>query len=146
MSTLPPCSRGGTVRAPSLATRSKSEPLKVPRIALLASGGRASGGTRSGFVSMRACSRRFPSGRRQGEGGHPVGVRVYESLLSAVPLGQQLGRGSAADEARVLYPYEPDVRYVTRGCMNSSQVPDRLVRVRVVVREETTAVLPGEDT
>jgi hypothetical protein len=46
MSQLPPCSRGGTVRAPSAAI-------------LFFNGGLASGGTRVGLVAISAASRAF---------------------------------------------------------------------------------------
>src|SRR5215210_2262614 len=122
MSTLPPCSRGGTVRAASLAIRSNSsEPAsRVPRMALSASGGSASGGTRSGSMSMRACSRRFHSARSSAE-------------------------GALADKPRVLYADEPDVRDVPAGRVEAPEVPDRLVRLGVVVGQEAATVLPGED-
>ncbi len=59
MSQLPPCSRGGTVRAPSPAALSRSAPCNAPMCAVLGAGGFASGGTRLGLVSISACSRRF---------------------------------------------------------------------------------------
>ncbi len=88
MSTLPPCSRGGIVRQASAAARSRSFPLSVPSRASFASGGSASPGTcgapgtsppcagmspvtRSGFWSISACSRRFHSASRSGDGAQP---------------------------------------------------------------------------
>src|SRR5918994_919322 len=76
---------------------------------------------------------------------HPLGVHVYESLLATVPLGQKLGGGGAADKPRVLYADEPDVRNVPAGRVEAPEVPDRLVRLRVVVGQEAATVLPGED-
>jgi hypothetical protein len=71
MSWLPPFSRAGTVRAPSRPTRSSSEPLSVPARTPSSSGGRASGGTRSGLLSMSACSRRFHSASSSADGAVP---------------------------------------------------------------------------
>src|SRR5882672_7642317 len=59
MSQLPPCSRGGTVRAPSAAILLLTSPLAFPQCAVGANGGAASGGTRSGSVAMIAASRAF---------------------------------------------------------------------------------------
>ena len=72
MSWLPPFSRGGAVRAASRDTRSKSSPVRLPRIAESGSGGSASGGTRCGSVSIRACSRAFQRRSRSAEGAVPI--------------------------------------------------------------------------
>ena len=71
MSWLPPFSRAGTVRAPSRATFSSADPLSVPASVWSTSGGSASGGTRSGSLSISACSRRFHSASRSADGAVP---------------------------------------------------------------------------
>ncbi len=72
MSWLPPFSRGGAVRAASAAARSKSAPVSEPRIAESGFGGSASGGTRCGSVSIRACSRAFQRPSSSGDGAVPI--------------------------------------------------------------------------
>ena len=72
MSWLPPFSRGGAVRAASPATRSNSSPVRLPRIAESGSGGRASGGTRCGSVSISACSRAFQRASSSADGAVPI--------------------------------------------------------------------------
>ena len=72
MSWLPPFSRGGAVRAPSPATRSKSAPVSEPRIAESGSGGKASGGTRFGSVAIRSPSRLFHVFSSSADGAVPM--------------------------------------------------------------------------
>jgi hypothetical protein len=72
MSWLPPFSRGGAVRAASAAARVKSSPVRLPRMAESGSGGRASGGTRSGSVSISACSRAFQRASSSADGAVPI--------------------------------------------------------------------------
>ncbi len=72
MSWLPPFSRGGAVRAASLATRSNSAPVSVPRMAASGSGGSASGGTRPGSWAMSAASRAFQRPSSSAEGAVPI--------------------------------------------------------------------------
>ncbi len=60
------------MRAASAATRSNSAPVRLPRIAESGSGGSASGGTRVGLVSMRACSRAFHLRSSSIEGAVPI--------------------------------------------------------------------------
>src|SRR3954471_20590443 len=71
MSWLPPFSRAGTVRAPSRPTLLSASPLSVPARTPSSSGGRASGGTRSGSWSISACSRRFHSASSSADGAVP---------------------------------------------------------------------------
>ena len=76
MSQLPPCSRGGTVRAASLATRSKSAPRSVPSIAFSGLGSAASGGI-AGFqggppLSTSAVSRVFHVASSSFDGAQPI--------------------------------------------------------------------------
>src|SRR5699024_11549326 len=72
ISQFPPFSLGGTVRAPSLATRSKSSPFKPPRTAFSLVGRFAKGGTRLGFESTNSCSRLFHSSSISCEGATPI--------------------------------------------------------------------------
>jgi len=72
MSQLPPCSRGGTVRAPSAAILALTSPLARPACAVAANGGAASGGTRSGSVAMNAISRVFQVSSSFGSGRQPI--------------------------------------------------------------------------
>src|SRR5215208_956128 len=71
--------------------------------------------------------------RGKGQRRHPIGVRVDEGLLPAVPPGKQIVGRSAADEPRVPYPHELHVWYVARGGVQTTKVPDRLVGLRVDV-------------
>src|SRR5215203_1586223 len=83
--------------------------------------------------------------RRKGQRRHPIGVRLDEGLLPPVPPGKQIvGRG-AADEPRVPDPHELHVRYVARGRVQTTKVPNRLVGLRVDIREKAATVLLGED-
>ncbi len=120
MSQLPPCSRGGTVRAASLATRSNAAPLRVPRTAFLAFG-------------------------QVGQGRHALGIRGDQLGLALVPLGQEFVRRSAADQARMGQAGKPHARDVPRRGVDAVQVPDGLGRVGIMVGEETAAVVAGED-
>src|SRR5680860_1648679 len=72
MSWLPPFSRGGAVRAASAAARSKSAPVRVPRMASWGNGGSARGGTRSGLVAISAASRAFHFWRSSADGAVPM--------------------------------------------------------------------------
>src|SRR4051794_28948046 len=83
--------------------------------------------------------------RGKGQRRHPIGVRLDEGLLPPVPPGKQIvGRG-AADEPRVPDTHELHVRYVARGRVQTAKVPDRLVGLRVDIREKAATVLLGED-
>ena len=59
MSQLPPCSRGGMVRAASPAAWRSASPVRPPSWQPSSSGGSASGGTRFGSVAISARSRLF---------------------------------------------------------------------------------------
>ncbi len=72
MSQLPPCSRGGTVRAPSAATFARTSPLAVPQWAVAPNGGAASGGTRFGSVAMKSSSRLFQVSSSFWSGRQPI--------------------------------------------------------------------------
>src|ERR1700726_559138 len=72
MSQLPPCSRGGTVRAASFDTRSNMAPFSEPRPAFLGLGRLASGGTRLGLVATNSDSRLFHLLSRSCEGAQPI--------------------------------------------------------------------------
>src|SRR5690242_12911132 len=72
ISQFPPCSRGGTVRAASLATRSYRAPFKEPRTAFFGLGKLASGGTRLGFVATSSDSRLFHLASKSAEGAQPI--------------------------------------------------------------------------
>ncbi len=120
MSWLPPFSRAGTVRAPSRAMPASASPVAVPP---------------STCASQR--------GQRQRR--HPVGVGGDQRPFALVPAGQQLGRRRGAEQAGVGDPGVADARDVPRGGLLSAEVPDRLVRVGIVVGEEAAAVDLGED-
>src|ERR1700681_670712 len=72
MSQLPPCSRGGTVRAASLDTLSNMAPFSDPRTAFLGLGKLARDGTRLGLVDTNSDSRLFHLLSRSCEGAHPM--------------------------------------------------------------------------
>ena len=72
MSQLPPCSRGGTVRAPVAAAWSRASPCSLPMCAVAAKGGFASGGTRSGCVAIKSISRLFHVSSMAGSGRQPI--------------------------------------------------------------------------
>ena len=115
MSWLPPFSRGGAVRAASAAARSKSSPVRLPRMA------------ESGL-------------RRQRQRRHPVRVGVDQGLLAGVPLGQQLRRGRGAHQARVHDAGERHPGDVPRRGHAAAEVPDHLVGVGELLGEEAAAV------
>src|ERR1700722_3960105 len=72
MSQLPPCSRGGTVRAPSALILALTSPLARPAWVVAAKGGLASGGTRVGLVAISAFSRSFHIDSIFGSGRQPI--------------------------------------------------------------------------
>src|SRR6202011_676527 len=72
MSQLPPCSRGGTVRAPSAAILALTSPLAWPAWVVGANGGLARPGTRVGLVAISAASRAFQLASIFGSGRQPI--------------------------------------------------------------------------
>src|ERR1700743_2474213 len=72
MSQLPPCSRGGTVRAPSAPILALTSPLAWPACAVAANGGLAKPGTRVGLVAIKAASRSFQVLSIFGSGRQPI--------------------------------------------------------------------------
>ena len=121
MSWLPPFSRAGTVRAPSRAIATAPvDPLAVPASVFCSSGGSASGGTRSGSVSMSARSRVFQRASSSADGAVP------NRPGWVIPCSGRPG-GAATS------PVCP------------CEVPDRLVGVGEVVGQEAAAVGLRED-
>lgn len=66
-----------------------------------------------------------------------VGVRALlnQGALAPVPLGEQLGRGGTAEDARVNEAGEADAGDVARGAEDAFKVPDGLCAVQLVNRE-----------
>src|SRR5919107_1935075 len=90
MSWLPPFSRGGAVRAASAATRSKSAPLRLPRIAESGSGGRASRGGGPNQAGVHEARERHAGDVR---GRPPPAAEVPDHLVG---VGELLGEEPAA--------------------------------------------------
>ena len=120
MSQLPPCSRGGTVRAPSAPIFALTSPLARPACAVGAKGGLASPGTRVGLVAISAFSRSF-------------------QVASNLRIGQ------TADQAGVDQAGEADAGNVARRGVEALEIPDRFLRQRKVIGQEAAAVLLGEE-
>ena len=77
--------------------------------------------------------------------GAAVGGGLHQFRLATVPLIQQLlGRG-AADQARVGDAGETHTGNVAGGGVDALQIPDGFGGLGVVIGEEATAVLLGED-
>ena len=62
--------------------------------------------------------------------GVGVGAFLDEGALASVPLGEQLGRGRAAQDARVDKAGEADAGDVPRGAEDAFKIPDGLCAVR----------------
>ena len=120
MSQLPPCSRGGTVRAPSAATLALTSPFAVPACAV--------GGE-----------------RRIGQRRHARRIGGDEIHFALVPGLQQLLVRQAADQSGMDEAGELHAGNVTRMGIQAGDVPDRLLRQREVVGQEAAAVLLGEE-
>ena len=121
MSQLPPCSRGGTVRAPSARDLGLG-------VALGAAGMRGrrrtadwrGRGTRVGLVAISAVSRSF-------------------QVASSLRIGQ------TADQAGMDQAGEVHAGNVARRGVEALDVPDRLLRQREMIGQEAAAVLLGEE-
>ena len=120
MSQLPPCSRGGTVRAPSARDLGLGVALGRPACAVGANGGLASAGTRVGLVAISAVSRSF-------------------QVASSLRIGQ------TADQAGMDQAGEIHAGHVARRRVEALDVPDRFLRQREVIGQEAAAVLLGEE-
>ncbi len=120
MSQLPPCSRGGTVRAPSAAAFALASPFSAAHM-------------------------RGRTERRIGEPGHPGRIGRDQRGLALVPGRQQLRIRQAADQAGMNQAGEIHAGNVARRGVHALEVPDRLLRQREMIGQETAAVLLGEE-
>ena len=103
MSQLPPCSRGGTVRAPSACDLVlAAAPFSLPHV-------------------------RGRRERRLGERRHAFGS-WRAAPLALVPLVEQLGDGRQPIRPGWVSPAKFDARHVARIRVEAVEIPDRLVR------------------
>ena len=119
MSWLPPFSRGGCGAGGLGGDPVNSAPERLPRMAESGSGGSASGGTRSGSVSISACSRAFHLAEQRRRWCGPHQPRVHDAGVG-------------------------DRRHVPRRRDPAAEVPDHLVGVGELLGEEPAAVLGCE--
>src|SRR5205807_5172617 len=83
--------------------------------------------------------------RGEGKGWHPVGIRGDKGSLPPIPLLEQRRRRRSPEETGVSNACVPNARDVTRCRVLAVKVPDCLVRVREVVRQESATVVLRED-
>ena len=86
---MPPFSRGGAVRAPSRAARSKSAPLSDPRIALSGSGGSASGNQ---YVAPEQCPEQYITNAGTDESGRPIYSCPFSGVIHVAVEGRPWSR------------------------------------------------------
>ena len=121
MSQLPPCSRGGTVRAPSAAAAFCGVAGHAAHVGRLRrTAGVTAAGTRLGLVSNSAFSRLFQVSSSSLEGRHPISPGCMMPANSQ--LGDVPGRG-----------------------VDAVEIPAGLAGLGVVIGEEPAAVLLGEE-
>ncbi len=121
MSQLPPCSRGGMVRAASLPAFSSSAPFRLPS------------STPSGSAAVRRAERGSDWSRSA-----PLSRLFHfasSSWLGAQPIKAGMGDGG-----------ETHLRNMARARIDALAVPDRLARLGEQVGEKAAAVLGREDT
>lgn len=73
-------------------------------------------------------------------------ARRNQVALAAVPLGQDLGGRSAAENSRVDQAGEADARDVSASAVDAVKVPDGFGCPRVVLLEKTAAVVAVKDS
>ena len=80
-----------------------------------------------------------------GQRRHALGIGGDQLGFALVPLGQQFVRRGTADQSGMGQAGKPHARDVPRRGVDAVEVPDGLGRVGIMVGEEATAVIAGED-
>ncbi len=84
--------------------------------------------------------------RRIRQRRHAGRVGVDQLLLAAVPVGEHHRVGQAPDQAGMDQAGKVNPRNVPRASEHALEIPDGFLRAGEMIGEETTAVLPREET